>query len=88
MRLRAAGLGAEAARQPGLVGAMGDKEQKRKAAMDQADGNDPDADGAERAFDLWLQRSLHRLYDTVAQEPVPPELLRLIEEDRNSRTKQ
>ena len=37
------------------------------------------------AFDLWLRRSLHRLYDGVAQEPVPPELLRLIEADRARR---
>jgi hypothetical protein len=34
------------------------------------------------AFDIWLRRSLHRLYDDAAREPVPPELLRLIEEDR------
>lgn len=43
------------------------------------------AEGA-RAFDLWLHRSLHRLYDEVAQEPVPPELRRLIEEDRGRRS--
>lgn len=34
------------------------------------------------AFDLWLRRGLHRLFDDVAREPVPPELLRLIERDR------
>lgn len=34
------------------------------------------------AFDLWLQRGLHDLYDQVAKEPLPDELLRLIEEDR------
>ena len=37
----------------------------------------------EAAFDLWLQRGLHQLFDDVAQEPIPEELLRLIEEDRN-----
>lgn len=41
--------------------------------------------GVDNAFDLWLQRSLHQLYDTVASEPIPPELLRLIEEDRAKR---
>jgi hypothetical protein len=41
---------------------------------------------AARAFELWLQRSLHRLYDDVAREPVPPELRRLIEQDRSRRT--
>ncbi len=41
--------------------------------------------GADHAFDLWLQRSLHALYDRVTQEPIPAELLRLIEEDRARR---
>ncbi len=36
------------------------------------------------AFDLWLQRGLHKLFDEVASEPIPDELLRLIEDDRNS----
>jgi len=34
------------------------------------------------AFDLWLRRGLHQLFDDVAKEPVPEELLRLIEDDR------
>jgi hypothetical protein len=37
----------------------------------------------EGAFDLWLKRGLHEIYDRVASEPIPDELLRLIEEDRN-----
>ncbi len=36
----------------------------------------------EAAFDLWLQKGLHDIYDKVASEPIPDELLRLIEEDR------
>jgi len=42
-------------------------------------------EGVDHAFDLWLQGGLHQLYDTVAKEPIPEELLRLIEEDRASR---
>ncbi len=38
--------------------------------------------GAGTAFDVWLQRSLHQLFDTVAKEPIPEELMRLIEADR------
>ena len=38
---------------------------------------------SEDAFDIWLQRSLHKLFDEVAKEPVPAELLRLIEQDRD-----
>jgi len=34
------------------------------------------------AFDLWLQRGLHAMYDGIAKEPIPDELLRLIEQDR------
>jgi len=34
------------------------------------------------AFDTWLQRGLHDLYDGVANEPIPEELLRIIEEDQ------
>ena len=33
------------------------------------------------AFDLWLNRNLHQIYDQVAQEPIPPELLALIQGD-------
>lgn len=36
----------------------------------------------EAAFDIWLQRGLHALFDDVMQEPIPEELLRLIEQDR------
>ena len=35
------------------------------------------------AFDIWLNRGLHQLYDEVAREPIPEELLRIIEEDRS-----
>lgn len=35
------------------------------------------------AFDLWLQRGLHTLFDDVAKEPIPAELLALIEQDRS-----
>jgi hypothetical protein len=34
------------------------------------------------AFDIWLRRGLHQIFDDVAREPIPPELLRLIEQDR------
>jgi hypothetical protein len=37
---------------------------------------------ADAAFDLWLQRGLHELFDKFAEEPIPPELLKLIEDDK------
>lgn len=39
------------------------------------------------AFDIWLQQGLHRLYDSVAKEPIPDELLKLIEQDQTDRSK-
>lgn len=45
-----------------------------------AGGNKPSVPDA--AFDIWLRRGLHQMFDDVAREPIPPELLRLIEEDR------
>ena len=31
------------------------------------------------AFDVWLNRGLHQLFDDVAKEPVPDNLLNLIQ---------
>lgn len=40
------------------------------------------AGAPDAAFDVWLHRSLHQLFDRVAREPIPEELIRLIEQDR------
>ncbi len=54
------------------------KKPKRTAAdRPRKAGEDP--------FDLWLQRSLHGAFDPALEEPVPEEILRLIEEDRAER---
>ena len=37
---------------------------------------------SDSAFDQWLQRGLHQMFDDVANEPVPDDLLKLIEDDR------
>jgi hypothetical protein len=39
----------------------------------------------ERAFDLWLERGLHQLYDDVASQPIPDALLALIEDTHEAR---
>jgi hypothetical protein len=48
---------------------------------------DKDRPGApaksDSAFDLWLERGLHRLFDDIAQEPIPDALLKIIEQNRN-----
>ena len=37
------------------------------------------------AFDLWLRRSLHSAFDAIAAEPIPQDILRMIEDDRAER---
>lgn len=38
----------------------------------------------EAAFDVWLQSGLHQMYDDVAREPVPDDLLKLVNEGRKA----
>ena len=40
--------------------------------------------GANAAFDLWLERKLHDMFDSVAAEPLPEDLLRVIAQLDNS----
>jgi hypothetical protein len=35
----------------------------------------------ERPFDMWLQKQLHAMYDEIASEPLPDDLLGLIDSD-------
>ncbi len=44
---------------------------------------DRPVDPKSKAFDIWLNRGLHQIYDDVANEPIPEELLKLIEADKN-----
>jgi len=53
----------------------GDKSQ---SSSGKSKGDDQDS-----PFGIWLSRGLHQLFDDVANEPIPDELLKLIEEDRN-----
>ena len=34
------------------------------------------------AFDNWLNRGLHQLFDDVMNEPIPPELLQILQSDK------
>ena len=40
---------------------------------------------ATREFDLWLQRALCRLHDDVMHEPIPENLLRIVEDGARPR---
>lgn len=35
----------------------------------------------ERPFDMWLQKQLHAMYDEIASEPLPNDLMRMIDRD-------
>jgi len=60
-----------------------------KPQKDQADpsaGNKKvKAPETERPFDLWLQKQLHAMYDEIAAEPLPDDLVDLIERDAESK---
>nr|WP_128080137.1 hypothetical protein [Roseicella frigidaeris] len=62
---------------------MGKTDQKRPSNPAMAE-TDEEGEAVDNAFDLWLRRGLHQLYDTVAKEPIPEDLLRMIEDDRKS----
>lgn len=36
---------------------------------------------SERPFDLWLHKQLHAMYDEIASEPLPEDLVNLIDRD-------
>ena len=41
----------------------------------------------ERPFDMWLQKQLHSMYDEIAAEPLPSDLLNLIDKDADKSKK-
>ena len=55
-----------------------DMQQPKRGRKD----GDPSVDPSLKPFDVWLNRGLHQIYDDVANEPIPEDLLRLIEDDR------
>lgn len=44
-------------------------------------GHGPRPEAEEPPFDRWLRKQLHAIFDPVMNEPLPPELLKAIEED-------
>jgi len=63
---------------------MGKTDQNRPGDPAKA-GPEQEGEAVDNAFDLWLRRGLHQLYDTVAKEPIPEALLRMIEDDLESK---
>ena len=69
-----------------LAGTMGKAERKQPGSEAKADAEQGDG-AVDSAFDLWLKRGLHQLYDNVAKEPIPEDLLRMIEDDQAKKGK-
>jgi hypothetical protein len=57
------------------------KPQKDRAADAARKKQVKPAAGTERPFDMWLEKQLHAMYDEIAAEPLPDDLLGLIERD-------
>mgnify|MGYP004558368561 CR=1 FL=1 len=73
---------------PSLAAGMMGEIEKKRASTPAEPGMEQEGKEVDQAFDVWLRRGLHQLYDTVAREPIPEELLRLIEEDQSSSKKE
>ena len=52
-----------------------------QAAAGEAAARQPAKPPAERPFDMWLQKQLHAMYDEIASEPLPNDLVNLIDLD-------
>ncbi len=39
-----------------------------------------------RPFDQWLHKQLHEMYDSIAQEPLPDDLIELVTPTKNPKS--
>jgi hypothetical protein len=56
-------------------------DDRRKAPPDMHSRKLSQTPREERPFDVWLNRQLHAMYDDIAQEPLPRDVVELIERD-------
>jgi hypothetical protein len=67
--------------------AMANENKPQKGRADEPVRNNKVKAPAERPFDLWLQKQLHAMYDEIAAEPLPNDLVKLIERDAEAKAK-
>ena len=60
---------------------MASDDKPRSVPRRAADAARSAAKPAERPFDMWLHKQLHAMYDEIASEPLPNELVNLIDRD-------
>jgi len=58
--------------------AMGDENNAGRARSLEAQRSKT---GNEKPFDAWLRKQLHAMYDEIAAEPLPSDLIDLIDQD-------
>ncbi len=58
-----------------------DKPQRNKPKAGESPRTAMKPAPSDRPFDMWLQKQLHAMYDEIAAEPLPTDLLNLIETD-------
>ena len=64
-----------------------DNKPQKDRAGDPARNKKMKAAPAERPFDMWLQKQLHAMYDEIAAEPLPDDLLGMIQRDAEKKDK-
>jgi hypothetical protein len=64
-----------------------DKPQKQTVNQDESVKSRAATPTRERPFDAWLQKQLHAMYDEIASEPLPSDLLNLIDKDASNSKK-
>lgn len=63
---------------------MANDDKPLKERIDEPVRTKARSSATERPFDMWLQKQLHAMYDEIASEPLPDDLLNLIERDSQS----
>ena len=58
-----------------------DNKPQKDQADDDAARDKKVKEPVQRPFDMWLQKQLHAMYDEIAAEPLPNDLINLIERD-------
>ena len=66
---------------------MANDDKPHKDPADESARNKKVKAPAERPFDLWLQKQLHAMYDEITAEPLPDDLIKLIERDAQTKGK-
>jgi hypothetical protein len=60
-----------------------DRDQRSGTMKPTRSGRRQAKSAPDAALLLWLDRGLHTMFDGIEQEPLPPQMIELVEKDRN-----